>query len=119
MSKTFGDKFWDEIESHRDKNKIDDPFGIGKVVSVDPLIIELDGLPLYKDNLYINKHLLPWREYCTGLTTVAGSPPHSHGLVYINHPSKLILESHVVLYGIDYNEDGKTYQKYVVLEVVE
>lgn len=119
MPKSFGDKFWDEIEKHRDKNKIDTPFGIGRVTSVDPLIIELDGLPLYTKDLYINKHLLPWREYCTGLTTVGGSPAHTHGLVYINHPSKLILESYVCMYGIDYNEVGKTYQKYVVLEVVE
>lgn len=118
MAKSFGDKFWDEIEEHRDKNKIDDPFGIGKIVSKIPFIIELDGLPLYENNLYINKHLLPWREYCGGLTTVAGSPAHDHGLIYIDHPSKLILGSHVVLYGIDYNEDGKTYQKYVVMEVV-
>lgn len=118
MSKSFGDKFWDEIEKHRDKNKIDDPFGIGKVVSDKPLIIELDGLPLYENDIYINKHLLEWTEYCTGLTTVAGSPPHSHGLVSIKHPSKLILGCHVALYGLDYNEVGKSYQKYVVLEVI-
>lgn len=119
MAKSFGDKFWDEIEKHRDRNKIDHPFGIGIVVSEKPLIIELEGLPLYKNNLYINKHLLEWTEYCTGLTTVAGSPAHSHGLVYINHPSKLTLGSHVCMYGLDYNDVGKTYQKYVVLEVVE
>jgi hypothetical protein len=78
----------------------------------------VDGLKLFADNLYINKYLLPWREYCGGLTTVAGDPAHTHGLVYIDHPSKLIVDHSVALYGLEWNTDGKTYQKYCVLAVI-
>lgn len=117
MAKSFGDNFWDEIESHRAKNKIDDPFEIGKVVSEDPLIIEIEGLPLYRDNLYINPHLLDWDEKVYAQTTVVDL--HSHEIHSIHHYSKLKKDVHVACYGIDYNEVGKTYQKYVVLEVVE
>lgn len=117
MAKTPGDIFWDEIEKHSKKNQIDDPFGIGKVVSENPLIIEIEGLYLYKDNLYINPHLLAWDEEVHAKTTTVDL--HSHEVFLIHHYSKLKLGTHVACYGIDYNEVGKTYQKYVVMEVVE
>lgn len=117
MPKSFGDKFWDEIEKHRDKNKIDDPFEIGKVISEDPLIIEIEGLPLYRGNLYINPYLLAWEEEVNAITTTVAE--HNHQIISIQHFSKLKENVHVVCYGIDYDEVIKSYQKYVVLEVVE
>lgn len=117
MPKSFGDKFWDEIEKHRDKNKIDNPFEIGKVISEDPLIIEIEGLPLYRDNLYINPHLLAWEEEVKATTTTVAE--HNHQIMIIKHFSKLKVGVHVACYGIDYNDVGKSYQKYVVLEVIE
>ena len=75
------------MDTQFQKNTIDDGFCIGTVINLEPLIIEVDGLKLFEKDLYINKYLLPWREECTGLTTVESI--HSHGLVYINNPSKL------------------------------
>lgn len=117
MSKSFGDQFWDEIEKHRYKNKIDGPFEIGMVVSENPLVIEIEGLPLYRENLYINHYLLAWDESVNIATSTNND--HSHTIFTIHHDSKLKLGSSVSCYGIEYNEIGKTYQKYVVLEVVE
>ena len=117
MAKTPGDIFWDEIEKHRDKNKIDDPFEIGRVVSLDPLIIEIEGLPLYTNNLYINPYLLSWDESVN--VTTSTNDNHSHTIATIHHESKLKVGVSVACYGIEYNDVGKTYQKYTVLGVVE
>lgn len=108
----------DSINTQFQKNIIDDGFQIGTVRSINPITIEVDGLILYEDNLYINKYLLPWTEECTGLTTLNGNPSHTHGLVYINHPSKLVVGYSVALYGMEWNAEGKTYQKYCVLTVI-
>ncbi|AGF56470.1 hypothetical protein B0P06_005261 [Clostridium saccharoperbutylacetonicum] len=117
MPKSFGDQFWEEIEKHRSKNKIDEPFEIGKVISEDPLIIEIEGLPLYRNNLYINPSLLPWDEEVKAITTTVSE--HNHQIILIQHFSKLKIDSYVACYGIEYNDISKTYQKYVVLEVVQ
>ncbi len=106
------------MDTQFQKNTIDDGFCMGTVINLEPLIIEVDGLKLYEKDLYINKYLLPWREYCGGLTTVAGSPPHQHGMIYIDHPSKFKIGYTVAMYGMEWNLDGKTYQKYCVLSVI-
>lgn len=108
------------MDTQFQKNMIDDGFCIGKVINIDPLIIEIDGLKLYEKDLYINKYLLPWREYCnsSGLTTKDGTPAHTHRLVYIDHPSKFAVGYSVAMYGMEWNNEGKTYQKYCVLEVI-
>lgn len=115
MAKTPGDLFWDEIEKHNKKNAVDDAFEIGKVTSLDPLIVEIEGLPLYKSNLYINPYLLSWSEQVNITTSINDN----HTMATINHESRLKVGALVVCYGIEYNEVGKTYQKYVVMEVVE
>jgi len=117
MSKTFGDKFWDEIESHSKKNKIDDAFEIGKVTSEGPLTIEIAGLLLYINNIYINPYLLSWDESVN--VTTSTNDNHSHTIATIHHESKLKVGVSVACYGIEYNDVGKTYQKYTVLGVVE
>lgn len=117
MTKTYGDRFLDVVEGHNKKNKIDDPFEIGTVVAESPLTIEIEGLPLYRENLYINPYLLSWDETVNITTSI--NENHSHTITTINHSSKLIVGVLVACYGIEYNEVGKTYQKYVVTEVVE
>lgn len=117
-SKSIANALIESMNIQFQKNTIDDGFCIGRVTNLEPFIVSLGDLPLYEDDLYIDKHLLPWREECKGLTTVAGSPPHSHGLVYIDHPSKLHLGDYVVLYGLEWNPVGKTYQKYCLLNVL-
>ncbi|WP_252238978.1 DUF2577 family protein [Clostridium sp. VAP51] len=111
------DEFWNSIDSQQEKNMIDEPFGIGKVTSIDPLVIELEGLPLYKNNLYINPYLLAWDEEVNISTSVNNE--HSHNVTIIHHYSKLKVDVRVTYYGIDYDKQGETYQKYCVLGVIE
>ncbi len=116
MSSSF-DEFWNSIDLQQKKNTVDEPFEIGKVVSIDPLVIELEGLPLYRNNLYINPYLLAWDEEVNILTSVNNE--HSHDITIIHHYSKLKIGSNVACYGIDYDKQGETYQKYCVLGVIE
>ncbi|WP_051560417.1 DUF2577 family protein [Clostridium beijerinckii] len=118
-SKIIANQLIESMNTQFQKNMIDDGFTIGKVASVNPLTINIGDLPLYENDLYINKHLLPWRETCTGLTTQAGSQLHTHSLVYIDHPSKIEENDYVVLYGIEWNPVGKSYQKYCVINVLK
>ncbi|NFO30941.1 DUF2577 domain-containing protein [Clostridium botulinum] len=111
------DEFWNSIDSQQEKNMIDEPFEIGKVTSIDPLVIELEGLPLYKNNLYINPYLLEWDEKVNITTSINNE--HSHTISTIHHYSKLKKGTKVACYGIEYDDNGKTYQKYCVLEVIE
>ena len=116
MTKSFGDRFWDEIDKQSKKNTTDDAFAIGEITSEDPLIIEIEGLPLYVNNLYINSYLLSWDESVN--ITTSTNDNHSHTIATIHHDSKLRVGTPVACYGIEYNEVGKTYQKYVVMEVI-
>ncbi|MBY6977142.1 DUF2577 domain-containing protein [Clostridium botulinum] len=116
MSSSF-DEFWNSIDLQQKNNTIDEPFEIGKVTSIDPLVVELEGLPLYKKNLYINPHLLAWDEEVNITTSM--NDKHSHTITTIHHRSKLKLGLNVACYGINYDEQVKTYQKYCVLEVLE
>ncbi|NFS76577.1 DUF2577 domain-containing protein [Clostridium botulinum] len=111
------DEFWNVIDNQQKKNMIDEPFEVGKVTSLDPLVIELEGLPLYKNNLYINPYLLAWDEEVNISTSVNNE--HSHNITIIHHYSKLKIGVKVVCYGIEYDKQGKTYQRYWVLEVIE
>lgn len=106
------------MDAQFQKNQIDDGFIIGTVINLKPLTILVDGLELYEKDLYINKYLLPWREYCTGLTTVDGDPAHTHSFVYIDHPTKFKVGYSVAMYGLEWNSEGKSYQKYCVLDVI-
>ncbi|AIY80938.1 hypothetical protein U728_1071 [Clostridium botulinum 202F] len=115
MASSF-DEFWNVIDNQQKKNMIDEPFEVGKVTSLDPLVIELEGLPLYRNNLYINPYLLAWDEEVNIKTSINNE--HSHTISIIQHHSKLKLGSNVACYGIGYDESGKTYQKYCVLGVI-
>ncbi|KFX58447.1 hypothetical protein KU40_05295 [Clostridium botulinum] len=109
------DEFWNSIDLQQKNNTIDEPFEIGKVTSIDPLVIELEGLPLYKNNLYINMYLLAWDEEVNISTSVSNE--HNHTISTIHHYSKLKIGSNVACYGIEHN--GIAYQRYIVLGVVE
>jgi hypothetical protein len=109
-------KYLDVINAQFQKNAIDDGFTIGQIISLDPLTIEVEGLPLYESNLYINKYLLAWDETVNIETSVVDD--HSHSISIIHHPSKLIVGYSVALYGVEWDTDGKTYQKYCLLDVL-
>lgn len=103
---------------------------IGKVVSVFPkLEIKVGDLPLYKDNLFINKQLLQHeRDFILPQTTVVGQTnsayvenhgSHSHSLINIQIPEgkitykTLFQEGDIVLLQ-SINEE----QKYIVMAIL-
>jgi ankyrin repeat protein len=98
------------------KNIIEDGFTIGKVTNLDPLTIDVEGLPLYRSNLYINPYLLEWDEQVDITTSTVDN--HSHTITTIHHPSKLKNDNLVAMYGIEYDSDGKSYQRYCVFCVL-
>lgn len=108
----------ESIDAQFQKNIIDDGFDIGVIKSINPLIIEIDGFPLYEKDLYINKYLLAWDEQVNIETSVNGDPSHSHTVSVIHHPTKLQTGYFVTLYGLEWDTDGKTYQKYCLLNVI-
>ncbi|NFT97979.1 DUF2577 domain-containing protein [Clostridium botulinum] len=116
MSSSF-DEFWNSIDLQQKKNTVDEPFEVGKVTSLDPLVIPPDGLPLIRNNLSITPYLPALDEEVNIKTSINNE--HSHTISIIQHHSKLKLGSNVACYGIGYDESGKTYQKYCVLGVIE
>lgn len=109
--------FFEIFEKEQAKNTKDEPFAIGKIICIDPLIIQVGELPLYEKNLRINPYLLEWIE--TINITTSTNEGHSHSIGTIVHQSKLVIDSYVACYGIEYSESSRCYQKYCVLEVLE
>lgn len=85
---------------------------LGQVKSISPLQIALGDLPLFQENLYINKFLLDWDETIVATTGAGGSDSHTHQLTAIHHNSILAINDTVIIYPV---ENG---QKYIVLGVV-
>ncbi len=112
--KSFGDFFWDSVDRQQAKNTKDENMEIGKVINESPLIVKVDGLDLYIKDLYINPHLLEWDEPVHAYTTIAGSPPHRHEVLKIHHYNKLKVGVYVQLYGVEWNDKSKTYQRYIL-----
>jgi len=68
------EKLFKHIENTSDNYINIKDFEIGKVISLNPLEIICDGLPLYKENLYINPDLLEnTREFKTLTGTIGDS----------------------------------------------
>lgn len=110
--------FLNIMDIQQKNNTIDDPMEIGKITSISPLIVEVEGLPLYEGNLYINKYLLDWDETVDIITSANGTDSHTHTITNIHHPSKLQIGYYVGLYGVEWNSVGKTYQKYHLIDVI-
>ena len=104
------------MNTQQKKNTADAPMEIGRVTNLNPLTIEVEGLPLYENNLYINKYLLAWDEEVN--ITTSTNDNHNHTITTIHHPSKLQVGYYVGLYGLEWNKEGKTYQKYLLLNVI-
>ena len=120
MAKTIGDEFLDFFDNRQKENTIDDAMSIGTITSLDPLIVNIDGLDLYENtNFTINPYLKSWTEEVNATTTIDGEHPHSHMLITIKHPSKLKLGTKVFCYGNEYEEISKSYQYYYVIGVIE
>ena len=114
--------FFEIFKDEQESNTRDEPFCIGIIESTSPLKIRVGDLPLYEKDLLVNEYLRAWKEEVTGITapsSCAEGSPHTHKLVYINHPSKLKVGKRVACYGIQYSESIGCYQKYVVLEVLD
>lgn len=97
------------------KNTLEDAFTIGKVISVNPLIVDVQGLPLNGNDISINKYLLAWDEKVT-ITDVDNTYSRT-----IHHPCKLNINDYVGLYGLepDSNSAKGTYQKYILQYVIK
>lgn len=85
---------------------------LGVVKSIAPIQIALGELPLFENNLYINKYLLEWDETVIATTGAGSSDSHTHQLTSIHHPCKLAINDSVILYEIEKNK------KYILLGVV-
>jgi hypothetical protein len=105
--------FFDILGNEIKDNTLDEPMEIGKVTNLSPLTIEVNGLPLYESNLDINKDLLAWDE----IVSIAYES-NTNQTATIHHPSKLQIGNYVALYGMEWNELGKTYQKYQLMYVI-
>ena len=106
-------KFMDVLDTHFQDSMIEEPFEIGEITSLSPLTIVVKGLPLYESNLYMNKYLLAWDE----MVTMTYSDKTTQTIT-ITHPSKLQVGYYVSLYGLEWDEAGKSYQKYNVINVI-
>ena len=97
------------------KNTLEDAFTKGKIISVNPLIIDVQGLALNENDLDINKYLLAWDE------EVIISDSYDSYSRTIHHPSKLHVGDYVGLYGLnpDSNTAKGTYQKYILEYVLK
>lgn len=104
------------IDTQFQKNIIEDGFVIGKVINLNPLTIDVGGLPLYENNLYINKYLLAWDEQVNINTSIVDN--HSHTIDVIHHLNKFNVGDLVALYGMEYDKDSKSYQRYCVLCII-
>ena len=108
--------FFEIFKKEQDRNTKDEPFVIGRVTSINPLIIQIEELSLYSKNLRINPYLLEWTE--TVNISTSTSEGHSHSINTITHPSKLNIGSYVACYGIEYDSKYNEYKRYCVLEVI-
>lgn len=100
---------WEEkILSRIEKTSSDNidvkEFQIGKIITVDPLVINLDGLPLYNENLYINTNLLEYTREFTTLTGTIGDSAMTISNGSINFKTQLIENSYVLLREMEENK---------------
>lgn len=119
LARSIGDRFLDILSKNQQRNTIEDACSIGKVVSTNPLVIDVQGLQLTESELNINKHLLEWDE--TVNITTSLNDNHTHTITTIHHPSKLNVGDYVSLYGQEPDEISSkgTYQKWILQFVLK
>ena len=115
--RTSYDEFWDYIDKNNKETLAEDAMFIGNIINIQPLQIKIDDLVLGESKLKINPYLKEWTEEVNAHTTEDSS--HSHSILTITHPSKLKIGKQVFCYGYEYNEDSKSYQKYIILAIIE
>lgn len=119
MALSNGERLLKIMTKNQEKHTIEDAYTIGKVISVSPLIIDVQGLQLTQNNLEINKYLLEWDEVVN--ITTSSNDNHTHTISTIHHPSKLNIGDYVSLYGQEPDEKSSkgTYQKYILQYVLK
>ena len=115
--RTSYDEFWDYIDKNNKETFAEDAMFIGNIINIQPLQIKIDDLVLGESKLKINPYLKEWTEEVNAHTTE--NSLHSHSILTITHPSKLKIGKQVFCYGYEYNEDSKSYQKYIMLAIIE
>lgn len=94
---------WDEeiINIMREQGSYNNPQSLefGVVISTSPLQIDKGGLPLFRNNLKINKQLLDYKESVEATTSTNNE--HNHTITNINHKSIFNIGDSVLLYRIN------------------
>ena len=91
------EKMFGHIESTSDNYINIKDFEIGKVISLNPLEINCSGLPLYKENLYINPDLLENTREFEILTGTIGDSTTTITNGSITFKTQLVKDDYVVL----------------------
>lgn len=106
------------MDDNNSYNTLEDAFTMGKITSVAPLIIKVQNLPLYEEDLIIPYYLNAYTDQVN--ITTSTNDNHNHNISSIHHPSKFELNRIVCLYGIEPDSKNKhgSYQRYVVLGVL-
>lgn len=119
MPLSNGERLLNIMTKNQRRNTLEDAFTIGKIISVNPLIVDVGGLQLTERNITINKFLLEWDE--TVDITTSTNDSHSHTITTIHHPTKLNIGDYVSLYGQSPDEQSAkgSYQKYVLQYVLK
>ena len=119
MSNKVQDKLRKMMKSEQIKNSIPEALCFGRISSINPLIILLNGkLPLYDENLVIPNNILEHTEYVEAITSTNGEHSHNHNITQIKYKSQLEIGKLVVLYGLQYREISGSYQRYLLLKVI-
>ena len=93
---------WEEIflsgieDTSREAVNIKD-ISYGTVESLNPLVINDEGLPLYKDNLLINEDLLPHNKLIQTATVDVGDDTKTYNNIVIKTSSRLSVGDIVAL----------------------
>lgn len=119
LSNKLKDSLRKVISDEQRRNIIPDALCFGKIENVNPLCILVNGkLPLYSENLIIPSDVLEHTEKVYARTSTNGEHSHNHTVTEITFPSQLEIGKFVVLYGLQYREISKSYQKYILMKVV-
>jgi hypothetical protein len=101
------------MDTHLEQNTKDEPMEIGQVTSINPFTIKIGDLCLYSSYLYISKYMFAWDE-----NVIITNSDNTTSTISIHHPSKVNVGDYVGLYGLEWNDIGKTYQRYYVLNII-
>ena len=91
----IGQAFVDTMYENNKYNTLEDGFIIGKIVSINPLIVKNEGLEYDEQDLIIPSY---FKSYSEEVTIDYGDTTRN---VTITYPSKLKINKYIYMYGIE------------------